>query len=271
MPDKSGHLKFYITSMQSTPPALGTENQSPFQVDSRREIIALLRGLKESNQLISMMINGGSEIFITSVLDLDDGNNTVTIDSAPGQLSNQRIVEASRVFFEGLLDRISIQFSSSSIQRTTFEGRPALQLAIPVSLIRLQRREYYRINTPLSNPIHCIAPLEDAEIGSDSIGNVKLSLVDISCGGIALLDDRRVLENEIGKVYDKCKINLPVTGVVEVTLQIRNSQDLILLNGKTNRRLGCQFINLSGTVLASIQRYIMKLERERNAKITGRI
>ncbi|CAN5794757.1 hypothetical protein BH11PSE12_BH11PSE12_02410 [soil metagenome] len=254
--------------MQSTPPALGTENQSPFQVDSRREIIALLRGLKESNQLISMMINGGSEIFITSVLDLDDSNNTVTIDSAPGQLSNQRIVEAPRVFFEGLLDRISIQFSSSSIQRTTFEDRPALQLAIPVSLIRLQRREYYRINTPLSNPIHCIAPLEEQEIGIDS---VQLSLVDISCGGIALLDDRRILENEIGKVYEKCKINLPVTGIIEVALQIRNSQDLILLNGKTNRRLGCQFINLSSTVLASIQRYIMKLERERNAKITGRI
>lgn len=253
--------------MQSSPPALGTENQSPFQVDSRREIIALLRGLKESNQLISMMINGGSEIFITSVLDLDDVNNTVTIDSAPGQLSNQRIVEAPRVFFEGLLDKISIQFSSSSIQRTTFENRPALQFAIPVSLIRLQRREYYRINTPLSNPIRCIVPLKE-DTGFDS---VQLSLVDISCGGIALLDDRRILDNTIGKMYDHCEIELPVTGLINVALQIRSSQDLILLNGKTNRRLGCQLSNLPSTVLASIQRYIMKLERERNAKLTGRI
>lgn len=252
--------------MQSTPPALGTENQSPFQVDSRREIIALLRGLKESNQLISMMINGGSEIFITSVLDLDDVNNTVTIDSAPGQLSNQRIVEAPRVFFEGLLDRISIQFSSSSIQRSNFENRPALQFAIPVSMIRLQRREYYRINTPLSNPIRCIVPL-DEDTGLDS---VQLSLVDISCGGIALLDDRRILDNNIGTIYQNCKIELPVTGLITVALEIRSSQDLILLNGKTNRRLGCQLSNLSSAVLASIQRYIMKLERERNAKLTGR-
>jgi hypothetical protein len=68
--------------MQS-PPSLGTENQSPFQVDSRREIISLLRGLKDSNQLISMLIHDGAEVFITSILDVDDNNNTVTVDCAP--------------------------------------------------------------------------------------------------------------------------------------------------------------------------------------------
>lgn len=251
--------------MHSAPPVLGTENQSPFQVDSRREIIALLRGLKDSNQLISMMINGGSEVFITSILDVDDGNNTVIIDSAPGQLANQRIVEAPRVSFEGLLDRISIQFSSSGVQRAIFENRPALQFAIPVSLIRLQRREYYRINTPLSTPIRALVPL-----GSDEgIAIHKLSLVDISCGGIAVLDDKKILDSTIGTTYEHCKVDLPAIGMLDVTLQIRNSQDLILLNGKTNRRLGCQFIHMSNSVLTSIQRYIMKLERERNAKLTG--
>jgi c-di-GMP-binding flagellar brake protein YcgR len=253
--------------MHSSPPALGTENQSPFQVDSRREIIALLRGLKDSSQFISMMINGATEIFITSVLDLDDVNNMLIIDSAPGQLPNQRIIEAPSVHFEGLLDKISIQFSSSSIQSTIFEGRPALKLAIPASMIRLQRREYYRINTPLSNPIRCTVQLDN----DSPFESVQLSLVDISCGGIALLDDRRILDNTIGKIYQDCKVDLPNTGPISLTLQIRSSQDLILLNGKTNRRLGCQFINLSSGVLAGVQRYIMKLERERNAKLSGRI
>lgn len=251
--------------MQPSSPVLGTENQSPFQVDSRREIIALLRGLKDNNQLISMMINAGSEVFITSILEVDDVNNSVIVDCAPGQLSNQRIVEAPRVSFEGLLDKISIQFSSSSLQRTVFEERPALKFAVPVSLIRLQRREYYRINTPLSNPIRILVP---ATVG-EHLETLKLSLVDISCGGIAMLDDKRVLDSTIGTQYDHCKLDLPAIGLIEVSLQVRNSQDLILMNGKTNRRLGCQFINISNAILASIQRYIMKLERERNAKLTG--
>lgn len=251
--------------MPSLPPSLGTENQSPYQVDSRREIIGLLRGLKESKQLISMLINSGSEVFITSILDVDDTENLVIIDSAPGQLANQRIVEAARVSFEGLLDKISIQFSSSNLERITFEDRPALQFEIPSTMIRLQRREYYRINTPLTNPIRAIIPVKV----DDRTETLKLALVDISCGGIAILDEKKLLESTIGIIYEHCKLELPSIGMVDVVLQVRNSQDLILLNGKSNRRLGCQFINMSNSVLASIQRYIMKLERERNAKITG--
>ena len=106
--------------MQSLFPSLGTENQSSFLVESRREMLVLLRGLKEKNQLISMMINEGAEVFITSVLEIDDLNNTLTLDSSPSPGANQRIIEAPRVFFEGLLDRISIQFSTSSMERASF-------------------------------------------------------------------------------------------------------------------------------------------------------
>lgn len=251
--------------MPPTLPSLGTENQSPYQVESRREIIALLRGFKEKGQLISMMINGGSEAFISSVLDIDDNNNSVVIDSAPSSQANQRIIEASTVFFDGLLDKISIQFSSSRLQRVIFEGRPALQMPIPVNLIRLQRRENYRINTPVSNPIKCLIPIENDAI--QEIG--RFSLVDISCGGIALLDERRIIDTTVGATYEECHIDLPNVGLIDMMLQIRNSQELTLLNGKTTRRVGCAFLNISSRTLASVQRYIMKLERERNARLAG--
>ena len=246
-------------------PTLGTENQSPYQVDSRREIISLLRGLRDSNQLISMVIHNGSEVFITSILDVDDANNRVIVDAAPGKLANQRIAEAPRVSFEGLLDKIGIQFSSSEVEQIDFEDRPALQFSIPLTMIRLQRREYYRINTPLSMPIKVSIP---AEI-EGKVDILKLSLVDISCGGIAVLDEKKVLDCTIGKSYERCKLDLPGVGLVEIVLQVRNHQELVLLNGKSNRRIGCQFINLSNSVLSHIQRYIMKLERERNEKMTG--
>lgn len=251
--------------MSLTLPSLGTENQSPYQVESRREILALLKGFRDKSQLISLMINNGNEAFITSVLDIDDSNNTVIIDSAPGNEANQRIVEASSVFFDGLLDRISIQFSSSKLQRTQFEGRPALQMPVPTSVIRLQRRENYRINTPVSTPVKCLIPIE-TELGKQ---NQLFSLVDISCGGIAILDDRNLVNLAIGTSYEFCQIDVPGIGVIDLSLQIRNSQELTLLNGKTTRRIGCAFLNLSNRTLTAVQRYIMKLERERNAKMTG--
>lgn len=251
--------------MQNNTPSLGTENQSPYQIDSRREIIALLRGLRDHNQLISMMINGGAEVFITSILEVDESNNLVIIDTTPTQTANQRILEAGRVSFDGLLDKISIQFSTPKLTAISFEDRPAFQFALPTSLIRLQRREYYRINTPVSNPIRVQIPVEIEE----RIEILKLPLVDISCGGIAILDEKKTLDCTIATNYPQCKLDLPSVGMVDLTLQIRNHQDLVLLNGKSSRRLGCQFYNLSNSVLTHIQRYIMKLERERNARLTG--
>jgi c-di-GMP-binding flagellar brake protein YcgR len=45
--------------------------------------------------------------------------------------------------------------------------------------------------------------------------------------------------------------------------------DMTLLNNKTSRRLGCQFVDISRGNLSNVQRYITKLERERNARLAG--
>jgi hypothetical protein len=78
-----------------------------------------------------------------------------------------------------------------------------------------------------------------------------------------------LLGNAIGQVYPDVRIDLPEIGTVITALQIRNSLDMTLLNSKTNRRLGCAFVDISRGNLASVQRYITRLERERNARIAG--
>jgi flagellar brake protein len=251
-------------TMQANLPVLGTENQSPFAVDSRREILALLHGLKDSGQMLSMMIHGGAEVFVTSVLEVDDANSALIIDGTPNEEANHIIAAATPVNFEGLLDKISIQFSASHLATIRHGDHSAFRLPMPRSLIRLQRREHYRINTPIADPILCTITEIDEE------GNRSKNLfpiVDISCGGIAILDEYRLLDRAAGTYLDNCSIDLPHVGPIQIGLQVRNSQDLTLLNGKTNRRLGMQFQNLPSGLLASIQRYIMKLERERNAKL----
>jgi c-di-GMP-binding flagellar brake protein YcgR len=94
-------------------------------------------------------------------------------------------------------------------------------------------------------------------------------LADISCGGVAILDNKQQLSTTIGDNYPNCRIELPEIGPVTTTLQIRNSQDVELLNHKTNRRIGCLFVDISRGSMAGVQRYITKLERERNARLAG--
>ena len=241
------------------------ENWHDFEVESRKEIIALLRGIGEKNQLIRMLVHGEADVCVTSILEVQEHSNTVILDCSIDQAQNQRIVAAKSVSFETTLDKIRILFAAEKVERTLFQGGAAFKIALPASLIRLQRREYYRMATPVSNPVRVVIPLP-AELGG---GSNPFPLADISCGGIAILDNKMMLGDTIGKNYPDCRIDLPEIGTVTTTLQIRNSIDLTLLNNKSNRRLGCEFVDISRGMLAAVQRYITKLERERNARIAG--
>ena len=243
----------------------GLENWHDFEVESRREIIALLRSIGEKNQLIRMLVHGQSDVCVTTILDVDAERDLVILDRPVDTGQSRRMAAADAISFETSLDKIRILFASNGLQEVSYGGTPALSMAIPETLIRLQRREYYRMNTPVSNPVRVTIPVV-TEQGTTS---APFPLADISCGGIAIMDNKLVLGDTIGKNYPGCRIDLPEIGIVTATLQIRNSLDMTLLNNKLNRRLGCQFVDLPRGMLAHVQRYITRLERERNARIAG--
>ena len=240
------------------------ENWHDYEIESRKEILSLLRGIGDKNQLIRMLIQGEADVCVTSILDVDDQLDTVILDSSIDTEQNKRILTAQGLSFETTLDKVRILFAAERVEAITHEGEPAFRISIPATLIRLQRREFYRMNTSVTNPVRVVIPLSD-ELG----GNASFPLADISCGGIALLDNRMVLGDAIGKVFPGCRIDLPEIGAVTTSLQVRNSLDMTLLNNRTNRRLGCEFTDIQRSMLAYVQRYITKLERERNARIAG--
>jgi len=241
------------------------ENWHDFEVESRREIIALLRQIGEKNQFVRMAIAGDADVCVTAILDVDPDTNSVILDNTINAEQRQRILAASAFSYETTLDKIRILFAGEKAEACTYEGTAALRIALPPTLIRLQRREYYRMTTPVSNPVRVQITLPD-ELGGVSH---SFPLADISCGGIAIMDNKLVLGDTIGKNYTDCRIDLLEVGPIVTSLQIRNSIDLTLLNNKSNRRLGCQFVDLPRQALNQVQRYITKLERERNARIAG--
>ena len=146
-----------------------------------------------------------------------------------------------------------------------YENLPAFLIDLPTSVIRLQRREFYRVPTPLTAPVSCIVPYTKEGVTTD----IATTLHNISGGGISIVDEKKLLGTAIGLTYDNCKIDLPGSGVITVSLQVRNVLELTLTNGKSINRLGCEFIRPSNGTLAVVQKYITKIEREQNAKATG--
>lgn len=246
----------------------GVEDVSPYQVHSRREIVGLLRSIQLENQLVSMQADGGAEAVVTSILQVDEDSGLVVIDCAPSNLVNQRIVASENISFETVLQNIRILFFTNEVRECLYENVPALYIKIPESLIRLQRRENYRVPTLVSTPVRCTItiPPDDAGMGGTV---VVVTLKDISGGGVGLLDEKKLLDNTVGRIYKDCRLELPGGNTVTATLQVRNSYDMSLANGKSMRKLGCMFVDLPKSMTAAVQRYITKLERERNAKATG--
>ena len=252
--------------MQNTSADAEQNDKNPYSIQAAREIIALLRALEEKKQLIRMLINGGTEAIVTSILEVDVGNNALIIDCAIGATLNQHIIEANKVSFETTLDKIRILFTATKVTSCLHQNRPALRISIPTSLVRLQRREFYRVTTPVSDPVRCTIPLPEDGANEKLI---TLALLDVSCGGISIVDENKALDDTPGRIYRDCVIDLPGLGSVTTSLSVMNSEDQTLLNNRKRRRLGCQFIELSPSALTLIQRYISKLERNLSAKLRG--
>jgi c-di-GMP-binding flagellar brake protein YcgR len=59
---------------------------------------------------------------------------------------------------------------------------------------------------------------------------------------------------------------LPETGAIVTSLRVRNLFRITNRDGSIMLRAGCEFIHLSSSMASTIQRYILKVERERNAR-----
>ncbi len=244
--------------------SIGIENLGPYQVYSKREITSILRGIMETTQLVRMVFNKGTETIVTTILEVDEKTGTVYVDCGKNREQNQRIVDSDNISFETTLDRIRILFFSRYLDGCLHENRAAFCFAIPETLVRVQRREFYRVQALRER-------VRFTYEAADGPKETTLFLRDISAGGVGLFDEELSLDSTTGKVYEGCKIVLGPKRTVTVNLQVRNSQEAKAPNGNKFRRIGCQFVGMPNSTLMTLQRYITKLERDQNAKASGMV
>jgi c-di-GMP-binding flagellar brake protein YcgR len=173
------------------------------------------------------------------------------IAHAPSEAQSQRLLESRHITFVTFVDQIKVQFHAQRAEATTWDGKPALRIRLPDSLLRLQRRNFYRVPPGRNAQLMCEIPLPQGGVARFAVG-------DISVGGLAMIAGPAHAELQAGTVFHNCKIELPGHGSFLTSLEIRN-------NCSDAGRYGCQFLNLAGPVVSLIQRYINQLERTRRS------
>ena len=230
-----------------------------FTVHSSTEILFLLRAIQKRNLLVNLDLPGSRQIVVTSIIGVNKSDKTLILDSARGDALNHELMSGKGAEFIAQLDGVSITFSTGPVALCEYEKMPALRIPIPKSLVRLQRREHFRVPLPIARPVKCIVPSES----EDDPEPISAHIVDIGCGGIAIAESGGRLGTESGKILPNCRLLLPETDVIITSLEVRNSAQIRLLNGAFQTRLGCKFIDLPNEMAATLQRFVMNIERIR--------
>ncbi|PTN13130.1 flagellar brake protein [Nitrosomonas aestuarii] len=230
-----------------------------YRIYSKIDILYILRDMMQKNTLITLYFDRSNQFILTSILALDENKNEMLIDVGAEPKFNEAALASKHLTFITSQNRIKIEFTCDQIKTKQFEGRSAFAVELPASLIRMQRRNYFRISTPTTKPLKCIIPLQTR----DTPTKAEITLLDISCGGIGVIDHHPVIHFDPGVSYHNCQIDLPGTGRITTTIQVKNTYEITLKGGQTCKRAGCQFIDLPKSMEIMIQRYITKQEQTR--------
>ncbi|MCK6396734.1 flagellar brake protein, partial [Zoogloea sp.] len=216
-----------------------------------------LRGLIQKRAMLSAFIDASADSFLTAIVALSADENQLVLDAASDETINRRVEAAEQLICVTQLDRIKIQFAARGIQRIQHEGHDAFRVQVPDVMLRLQRREYFRLTAPSAHSLTCLIPMtiggEQREI------SVEASVLDISGGGLSITIPSEGMLVEPDMEFGNCRLMLPETGAIVTSLRVRNLFRITNRDGSITLRAGCEFTHLSSAMASTIQRYILKV------------
>lgn len=243
------------------------ETYGQFLLTRPLEIISYLRSLEKQHAIITIYIDGGRSFFISSILGVDEAAGNLFLDLANSEEIRRLTERSPELILTGILDKVSIQLRVNNQYAGTHNGRPALGIPQPKALLRLQRREYFRLETPHAPPLQCkLSRLRE----DNTVQTFNLPLLDISGGGVSLMGKADQADQFLpGSIFPDCRLEIPGDGFIAVNLYVRKIGAQETRGGQNFLRIGCEFVSLPGTRLAQIQRFITRVERERKARASG--
>jgi len=233
------------------------EPESPelerFRVYSRAEIVGMLRSLRDACVLLTAYFDAEPDFGVTTLLAVDESRGVVVFDELPVEVAQRRLMAAPKVTFVGFFDAIKVQFAASGQKVTTFEGKPAFSVPLPEDVLRLQRRDAFRVRPPMSKPATCRLPLGQASRQFEA-----LRVLDISIGGLAVLTYPEKIDLSAGMTVEGCQLDLPGVGGASVSLRVRHVEPVP--RDKKARRCRCEFVNMAPAMQLMLARYVNQLD-----------
>jgi c-di-GMP-binding flagellar brake protein YcgR len=221
---------------------------------SKFEIDALVTRLRDDRVPMTVYWGRDGAFAVTQIMKVDAVRNEIHFDLPNQPQQQSQLLDADELVGVAFADHIKIQFTVGAPRRSSSGGFPTFQTSLPERVLRLQRREYYRVRTPETLSASCLVPYS-----GDNAQFESLRVLDLSVGGMAMLAYPQHFDPGDPTVIYACYLDLP--GVGTVTVRMRVAHVDTSADGQT-RRCGCEFVDLSPQARMMLQRYVQRISVE---------
>jgi c-di-GMP-binding flagellar brake protein YcgR len=230
-----------------------------YSLRGRMEILNCLNDLIRHRENVTVYFNQGKDFILTTLLEASAEH--LLFDRGGDDAANKRLERAQSCVMTAVHEGIRTQFSSTwTPQRYLWGDAKVFRIPLPQKIIRLQRREAYRVELAVNKPV--VASLFNEE----GVLLAALPIHDISVGGVGL---NMVAGKANLSEGDRLEIEFSVQSgrPVRCHAQVRHLTPMGKAGGHPNLRVGLCFLDLEQSVSARIQRYILQVEHQRAALV----
>jgi flagellar brake protein len=233
------------------------EKESSFTIRGLDQVVNHLTLLQKSKCLLSVICKENNTTFLTTIIEIDKQDKSLMLDYGPKEYLNRPIINGQQTNFVTEYNGIKVSFQGSTFKKVEHEGQPAFLMPIPASILWLQRREFYRLRSPISKNSYCQLTLPEQE-------PINLQLYDISISGFSLLVESEAIREILlpKTIVETSKLVLEDAGEGDVRFQVCSKY--VINPGKVNviEKIGCMFTGITPIFQSMVQRYMQQIERE---------
>ncbi|MDE2132149.1 MAG: flagellar brake protein [Betaproteobacteria bacterium] len=219
-----------------------------FRIASPREIRFIMHDIEKQASRAALYYDKRKEFILTSVVDVDDDG--VWLDASQSHEENIKIAGSGRCIVVSSHHQAKVQFEVEAVELTELEGLETFYIPMPDELLRIQRRDFFRLHLP-AGVLKC-----RLQLGGTPPRERLLRVRDISRGGVALYCDEHDADLQPGKTIERCTMRLDEDTELTFGLQVRYFSITPSQTGKGRGCAGCRFVNIDGKTEVLLQRYI---------------
>lgn len=232
------------------------EIEDRYLVSGKTAIRFMLANYAKERVSFFVRLAGREDQFLTTLLGVDADAGRLYFDCSGSEEVNNKLPAAERLVFVGRPEGIHVQFSTGRPSATNYEGGRAFFVTLPDSLVRMQRRDSFRVETPRVRPAMFWGRLPDESLLNLPVHDLSITGVGLNCQELpAALAPDLLIAN--------ARISFPDEAQdLFVAVRVRRLTELEV-RGVHQWRIGMSFVDLRAAEENRLQRYIVRIEHER--------